>query len=76
MLLHRKIMHAKREGQGKEKSPCSIKERGIWDHAMYGGWLLQRCNKSDWRLFYLGAGEGVGAITAEDEDLTVAHYFL
>ena len=38
---------------------------------MYGGWLSQRCNKSDWRLFYLGAGEGVGLVPAEDEDDTV-----
>ena len=41
---------------------------------MYGGWLSQGCDKGDWRLFYLLAGEGVGFVSAED-DLLVQKSF-
>lgn len=47
----------------KKKSPYSTGERGMG--------LSHKSDKNDWRLFYLLAGDGVDAIFAEDEDLTV-----
>ncbi len=53
-----------------------MKERGMRITPCMADRLLQRCNKSDWRLFHLLAGEGIGAISAEDVDDTFTAYNL
>ena len=54
--------------QAKEKIPLLYKKEG--DNG-----LSQGCDKGDWRLFYLGAGESVGLVPAEDEDLAFSKDF-
>ena len=53
-----------------------MQERGMRITPCMADRLSQGCDKSDWRLFHLLSGEGVGAITAEDENLVAESHFV